>query len=750
MNAYQQQPQQNGFGLQDILFVMFKHKWKILLCSMLGLTAAAIVFIRQRPSYETDAKMLVRYVIERSAVDPYESREEAAGARSDGSVITTEMEILSSWDLATDVARKIGVERLLNDPSIQISSMTKEEAESEAVGGILKSLKITSTKGSNVIHASYSNPDPTISIEVLRELVHRYFDKHLEIHRSIGAFDYVATQADQARSRLRETEMELNRMKTESGIMSLDGSTNSLEQQRSRVNEQLFEAEAELVEQKARLDSLEQALGKPDSATENPNSAVKPDAVTVSDYAAVVERIRALRQRRMDLLTKYTESNTQVSLLQQQIATYEGQKRDLLKKSPGLVVTSGEGGAAATPATDIVAERARYAAALAKVDTLKGQSSAINQRSEQFAATAFKISELERKKQIEEEKYRYLNTSLEKARTDTALDPSKMPNISMVQNPSSPVKVYDKRTKKLVAGLAGGGIALGIGLSLLLELVLDRRVKRPIEIEARLQVPLMLSIPYVKMRNRGALLLPHDQGLLTYNGDGNHAMPLSRTGDQYYGNHESNEHFIMPYAEAIRDRLLFNFAINNINHKPKLVAFTSLSSGAGASTLAVGLAKSLSETEGAKILLVDLNGGSGHSCEDEHTSHSLSGALQLAQSDRFRGQKHRVYYATASARRNGNGSATFMPKHLHDLIPQFQASDFDYIIFDMPPIEQTSPTLVMAGLMDKVLLVLDAEDTSREGLKWGYSELMKCHADVSCIFNKARIHAPRWVAGELV
>jgi hypothetical protein len=49
--------------------------------------------------------------------------------------------------------------------------------------------------------------------------------------------------------------------------------------------------------------------------------------------------------------------------------------------------------------------------------------------------------------------------------------------------------------------------------------------------------------------------------------------------------------------------------------------------------------------------------------------------------------------------------------------------------------------------MDKVILVLDAENTSRDALKWGYSELVKGRADVSCVFNKTRAHVPGWVIG---
>ena len=82
------------------------------------------------------------------------------------------------------------------------------------------------------------------------------------------------------------------------------------------------------------------------------------------------------------------------------------------------------------------------------------------------------------------------------------------------------------------------------------------------------------------------------------------------------------------------------------------------------------------------------------------------------------------------------------------MMPLMHASEYDYIIFDMPAISQTSPTVTMAGLMDKVLLVLDGENTSREGLKWSYSELTKGRADVSCIFNKTRTVAPSWLLGE--
>src|SRR5207247_788338 len=68
-------------------------------------------------------------------------------------------------------------------------------------------------------------------------------------------------------------------------------------------------------------------------------------------------------------------------------------------------------------------------------------------------------------------------------------------------------------------------------------------------------------------------------------------------------------HFIRPYCEAIRDRLGLYFELNHLTHKPKLVGVAAFSETAGASTLAAGLAASLSETNDGKVLLVDINLG---------------------------------------------------------------------------------------------------------------------------------------------
>ena len=82
------------------------------------------------------------------------------------------------------------------------------------------------------------------------------------------------------------------------------------------------------------------------------------------------------------------------------------------------------------------------------------------------------------------------------------------------------------------------------------------------------------------------------------------------------------------------------------------------------------------------------------------------------------------------------------------MMPNLKASDFDYIIFDMPPLGQTSPTIGMAGFMDKVLLVVEAEKNSRDAVKRGFDALTSQRDNVSMIFNKARSYTPKWLNGD--
>jgi len=90
-----------------------------------------------------------------------------------------------------------------------------------------------------------------------------------------------------------------------------------------------------------------------------------------------------------------------------------------------------------------------------------------------------------------------------------------------------------------------------------------------------------------------------------------------------------------------------------------------------------------------------------------------------------------------------------LPRRFASLVPRLKASDYDYIIFDMPPVDQTSITPRLSGFMDLTLLVLESEKTGLDVAKQVSSLLADLKANVACVLNKTRKYVPAWLQQEL-
>src|SRR4029450_8547851 len=188
----------------------------------------------------------------------------------DDRVIGAEIQILTSWDLAVQVAQAIGPKRLLPRSG-------EAATETAAANAVFSGLSATSSKGSNIIFVSYKNRDPQIATLVLQELLSRYFVKHLEVHRSAGAFDFVTQQTDQVRTRLTRTEDALRTLKEKTGIASLKEGREALTAEASKIREALRAAEADLAEKQVLVrqtsDSKLKRWKANDQAEKSPASA---------------------------------------------------------------------------------------------------------------------------------------------------------------------------------------------------------------------------------------------------------------------------------------------------------------------------------------------------------------------------------------------------------------------------------------------------------------------------------------------
>ena len=699
----EEQPVRSSLSFYYILFILFRHKWKIILLGLAGMLVAGSLYLVIPPAYESEAKLLVRYVVERSAVDGLDSQIKSPTGEKNA-VINSELQILTSSDLIRQVAESVGVDKLVPGPEtgsnqirqVKESVSTARPAPAskatveKAVESIYHNLEVSVVPDTTVIAVTFRSSDPDLPRPLLQELIMRYFDKHLEVHRSTGAFDFVAHETAGLKKELTETEANLKQLKESSGIISLAETKANLAAEFGKTQQELDTAEAELASQRVRFNDMERSLTGVDAQHSGYQALSQlPSSSAISEYQSLLTRLNLLQQSETELLSKYTPQNPILKVKAAQIADLERQRDELVKKYPALVETgpaetASGGGQIARP--NLASDRATLAGVESKVETLKLRTSSLQARAKAVSEVAPRIEELERKKEVEETKYKNSEASLEKARIDETLDPSRMPNISIVQTPSPAIQVK-RSLEKAVVSIAVAGFAVGIAIAMLIELILDRTVKRSIELETQLRVPLLLTVPYITTGR--AMLRLRDTQTRADVGYGRSGHEISIA--------QSHGELLKPFCEAIGDRLGVFFEVSKTSYKPKFVAVTGVAENAGASTLAEGLASALSEASDGKVLLID----------------------------------------------------KLLPtKQFCDMLAEFKGSDLDYVVFDLPCLGDTSSTLPLARYMDTVLLVVEAGKSSRHAVKRAYAQLA-AKTNVLVVLNKSRSYGPAWLEREL-
>jgi uncharacterized protein involved in exopolysaccharide biosynthesis/Mrp family chromosome partitioning ATPase len=750
MNNSRQTQQPAGMTLGDIYYVVFRHKWKIVLLSLAGILAAVALYFLKPPPYQSQAELLIQYVPEAKSLSLVGSDQKVIVPDSRGDdIINSEIQILTSLDLAEEVVTNVGPANILaraggGSNAIKAAAFVRNNLQAEPAG-----------KGSSVIVVAFKHPDPQIVQPVLQEIINDYFQKHYEIHSAVGQYDDVLSRERSTLSvQLNDTEQQLANLKNKANIISLDDTKKGLADQISKIQGAILDAQAELAGYEAV--GYEAAMKQVDKApplklgTTNAQPAIPSDQIDA--YNDICARLNLLRKKERDylVLQGFTVSNALVQEVDGQIADTVKAKASLEEKYPqiaGVAATSlASGEQAGASDVDLRTQVAQVATLQAKLKAWDAQLDQLQMQATNLNSLAPTIAQLEQTKAIQEANYQNLATKLENSHIDEALAPGNAPNIKWVQTPSPPFRDWAK-AYKLMSMVAFGGIFAGLAWAFLIELYLDRSVRRPVEIEAKLKLPLFLSIPDVNRNGHSRLARTAERRQLRLHNATEDDTPAGG-GDPSPGKNgalqvvslERNP-LLQPFYEALRDRLVVYFEVRNLVHKPKLVAVTSAGQGAGVSTIAAGLAASLSETGDGNVLLIDMNleQGAAQQFYKGKASCGLDTALKNETKEDALVQEN-LYVVTGNS--NSNELPRVLPKRFAALVPKLKASDYDYIIFDMPPVSQTSITSRLARFMDMVLLVVESEKTDREVVQQANTWLAESGATVGAVLNKTHKYVP--------
>lgn len=739
------QPEPPSLHISDVYYVIFRRKWLILLCTLAGLGGAAYIYLSKQTVYYSEAKLLVRYVEDTRAPAGVGANRQVNQPDTRGeSIINSEIEILQSADLCELVAVAVGPEKLLAGSDIGEGN-SKSAAKTLAGRVILRNLIVEQVRKSPVIRIRFMHSDMEVVQSVVREMIAAYFQKHKQIHRQPGEQDeYLQSQTDIARRKLEETEKELREKMAALNIFSIEDSKKTMTEQLSRVQQEVWSTEFSLAELST---TLKPALPKPAgtnaaaiATAANGIPAVEKEITPEqqAEYNRVSSWLESLRTREFGLRSQFTDQTPMVVRVRGQIKDAEMQKAKMLEEFPKLAAV-----AVSVPAVTGVPNAgpdvsARIAALQAKLKQQKAQETNILSDMKALIDAEGQILQLKMRRELEEKNYRYFAANHAQANFDNLIAGNKLSNINEVQAPTAAMRDPAKRLKPSLTA-AMGGIGAGLALAFLLEFFLDQRLKRPVEVEAKLRLPLFFSIPRLPINKRRRALSGAAKAAIGPGG-----LPVATTGDPRFPS--SSDAVWRPQIEGLRDRTLMHFHGNT--HKPKLIGVTACSGGVGVTSIAAGLAAALSETGEGNVLLVDLtlNDGVAHPFYNGKPSCGLTEALETGK--RQSGLVSENFYL-AKANGAAEPETKILLQRLSVLLPKLKASDFDYIVFDMPVVTRAGASLRLAGMMDLLLLVIESEKEQQDLLRKTSALLGESTVNVRAVLNKVRTYVPRWLHQDL-
>ena len=149
---------------------LLRYKWTFVIVTSVSWAVAAVYYFAADPPWVSEAKLLVRYVVDRDGLDGTE------GPNRGDLVMRSEMDLLTSRELAEKLVAEIGADRLAS------GSGATDPASIMATG-----LTVENEKGSNVIRLTFRHPEAETARITLEVLLKHYFHEHLKIHRTTAS-----------------------------------------------------------------------------------------------------------------------------------------------------------------------------------------------------------------------------------------------------------------------------------------------------------------------------------------------------------------------------------------------------------------------------------------------------------------------------------------------------------------------------------------------------------------------------------
>ena len=560
--------------LSDYLEILYRRKWVLIITFLLIVGAVTAVSFVMTPQYEATAQILLGG--QPSPMNPLGENADRVPERN--LYFQTQVNLLSSRSLSRKVIEKLSLEKMLAEnakprPFLAFASLKpvgdKSDVESESnvleapslsetIDWYLDKLNIIPIENSNLVQITFGGTDAGLVTQIVNTHAELAIKDTIDQHQNQAkdALEWLKAQIDDQKKDVEKTRHAIYEFKKKNNALSLDDSQISFSQDLQELNTALTKAKSERIAKQAAYLQLR------DNIKNKKNILLIPE---ISNYS-VIQNLRNqlinLKANQIEMGTKFGPKHPKMIELENGIRQIEN---EIVLESERLKNT-------------IKAELDR-ASAIER--TILNALEKEKKTAMQLGERAIEYDVLKQQAESSQDIYDFLLKQSEELGLASAISSSNMRFVDKAEVPINPVSPNRKLNIIIAVMLAS---FFGTGLAFFVE-YLDNTVKTPMDVSARLGLPVLGMIPIDKALKKGRASLPLlDSG----NGNGNgHRRGMRPLPIYHISNRLPGE--LRSYAQGLLGRVLI---------------VESVTMGEGKTTVISRIAKNLTES-GLRVLLVD-------------------------------------------------------------------------------------------------------------------------------------------------
>ncbi|MBV8166116.1 MAG: hypothetical protein JO021_04935, partial [Alphaproteobacteria bacterium] len=409
---------------REIISLLFRERIAVMIAFVIPILLAIGMYTMAKPSYQATAKLLLGTAGKQDNKSEVSNNAGQSGPfTTKQEVVNSELEILTSRDLARATIEDIGVSTLY--PALA----DKGEAGMEvAVEGFSRALAVKPVKASDILEVGFDAASPALAQTVLSHLIERYQQKHIEVYsRSLSGF--LDAQVAGFEHQLRQIENEIADLKAAKAVFQVSDERRQLLDSRTTIAQTISQLRSRSAELENRLVQLRRL--KKDT----------PEALRLyseTEQSDALERARSqlldLELQDTQLSARFSDNNRAVQNVRQQIGILKDYVVQQEKRFAGRVRTG------RNPLFDeINAEIARAEAevqpALVRAEALEQDVERIEERLRTLTEAERILVGLERERDSLETSLRIYRQRQADSRILEDLDRQKIVSISVIQLP---------------------------------------------------------------------------------------------------------------------------------------------------------------------------------------------------------------------------------------------------------------------------------------------------------------------------